>query len=192
VLRRGPVNTSAYFDYLLPEDVMPAIALLAGDAPPTAGPGSASLPARFVKTTRFRNWKTMATELAGVFLSFYVSLRSLRARRAKGGRLDTRTPRHRHRRAARQSRLGPQPRHWRAGVELLARADRPAKAGSVSFSLSGFSNGRVEVIREHPPRPSARPGKAALDTGSLAIERRRALAPLVCVLAPDHHKNGSY
>jgi hypothetical protein len=106
-------------------------------AAPTARPSSASLPARFVKTTRFRNRKTMAIELAGVFLRFYVSLRSLRVRRAKGGRLGTRPPRHRHRTAARQSRFGPQPRHWRAGVELLARADRPA--GLASFSLGGLS-----------------------------------------------------
>jgi len=33
--------------------------MLAGDAPPTAGPDSASLPARFVKTRRFQNWKTI-------------------------------------------------------------------------------------------------------------------------------------
>jgi hypothetical protein len=160
-------------------------ARLAGDAPPTAGPGSASLPARFVKTTRFRNWKTMAIELAG---GFYVSPRSLRARRAKGGRSGTRPPRHRYRTAARQSRFGPQPRRWRAGVELLARADRPAKAGLVSFSLSGFSNARVEVIREHRPRPSARAGEAALDTGSFSdrtTPRARAISVHSCPRQPQ-------
>jgi hypothetical protein len=45
---------------------------LAGDAPPTVGPDGASLPARSVKTRRFRNWKTMAIKLAVVLLGFYV------------------------------------------------------------------------------------------------------------------------
>jgi hypothetical protein len=45
---------------------------LAGDASSTVGPDGASLPARSVKTRRFRNWKTIAIELAVVFLGFYV------------------------------------------------------------------------------------------------------------------------
>ena len=45
---------------------------MAGDAPPTVGPDGASLPARSVKTRRFRNWKTMAIKLAVVLLGFYV------------------------------------------------------------------------------------------------------------------------
>ena len=45
---------------------------MAGDAPPTVGPDGASLPARSVKTRRFRNWKAMAIKLAVVLLGFYV------------------------------------------------------------------------------------------------------------------------